>query len=133
WGMMWVEFLVFVFMPMLALGVVSWYLASLRTEAVWARRKSAEAEQAARLRLQDSVAREREVASAEAARRQALDELLSSLHSEERAYLRQRQLGGSKQRSVVLQERLYIGTMPVSDWSEQELTFHTAIAGAGRH
>jgi len=113
----------------LGLGVIAWYLGRAQMEARWARRREAEAERNARLQLEREVDAERMRASEEAARRKAMDRFLSEIHTEERAYLRQREVGASLTRSVVVEERLYFRNLPVSNWTQQELTFYTASGG----
>ena len=68
-------------------------LGQAQMEARWARRREAEAERNARLLLEQEVAAERMRATEEAARRKAMDRFLSEIHTEERAYLRQREVG----------------------------------------
>jgi Flp pilus assembly protein TadB len=108
------------------LGAIAWYLDRVRRQARLALRHEAEAEHNTHLRLQQRVAEERVRAAEQSARRKAMDEFLSDIHAEERAYLRQRELGGSRTRSAVVEERLYFRNLPVSNWSQQELTFYTA-------
>ena len=114
---------------MLGLGVIAWYLGRVQMEARWARRREAEAERGARLLLEREVAAERMRATEETARRKAMDQFLSEIHTEERAYLRQREVGANLTRSVVVEERLYFRNLPVSNWTQQELTFYTASGG----
>jgi hypothetical protein len=111
---------------MLGLGAIAWYLGRVQMEARWARRREAEAERNARLQLEQKVTAERMRAAEEAARRKAMDQFLSEIRTEERAYLRQREVGASLTRSVVVEERLYFRNVPVSNWTQQELTFYTA-------
>ncbi len=113
----------------LGLGAIAWYLGRVQMEARWARRREAEAERGARLLLEREVAAERMRATEEAARRKAMDQFLSEIHTEERAYLRQREVGANLTRSVVVEERLYFRNLPVSNWTQQELTFYTASGG----
>ena len=114
---------------MLGLGAIAWYLGRVQMEARWARRREAEAERNARLQLEQEVAAERMRAAEEAARRKAMDQFLSEIRTEERAYLRQREVGASLTRSVVVEQRLYFRNVPVSNWTQQELTFYTASGG----
>ena len=84
------------------------------------------------LELGQRVTVERMRVAEEAARRKAIDQFLSELHTEERAYLRQREVGANRTRSVVVEERLYFRNLPVSDWTRQELTFYTSSGGPDR-
>ena len=110
----------------LGLGTLAWYLGRIQMEVRWARRREFEAGPAARLRLEKQIAQVHTVAAEQAARRQALDEFLSELHAEEHAYLRQRDVGDERKRSVVVEERLYFRNLPISNRTEQELTFYTS-------
>lgn len=92
----------------------------------WARRREAEAGRTARLRVERQVAEERMHAATEAARRQALDEFLSQLRAEERAWLKKRDTGRERRRSVVVEERLCFRNLPISNWNQQELTFYSS-------
>lgn len=116
---------------LLGLGTLAWYLGRVQMEVRWARRREADADRAARLRVERRVAEERMHAATEAAKRQALDEFLSDLHAEERAWLRQQELGPARRRAVVVEERLCFRNLPVSNWSQQELTFYTSTAPMG--
>ena len=110
----------------LGLGAITWYLGRIQIEVRWARRREAEAERNARLQLEPEVAAERTRAVEESAGRKAMDQFLSEIHAEERAHLRQRDFGTQRIRSVVVEERLCFRNLPMSNWSQQELTFYTA-------
>lgn len=111
---------------LLGLGTLAWYLGRVQTDVRWARRREAEAGRTARLRVERQVAEERMHAATEAARRQALDEFLSQLRAEERAWLKKRDTGRERRRSVVVEERLCFRNLPISNWNQQELTFYSS-------
>jgi hypothetical protein len=117
---------------LMGLGTLAWYLGRIQTEVRWARRREAEAGRTARLRIEKQIAEGQSMVADQAARRQALDEFLSELHAEEHAYLRQRSTGAGQKRSVVVEERLYFRNLPISNWTEQELTFYTSTAPPDR-
>ena len=120
-------------LTLLGLGIVAWYLGRVQTEARWARRRLPGAGTSARLaQLEQRVTAERLRVAEEAAKRKALDQFLSELHAEERAYVRQRDLGANRKRSVVVEERLYFRNLPISNWTEQELTFYTSSDAPNR-
>lgn len=119
-----------ILLAMLVLGAIAWYVGRLQTEARWARRRKPELSLGVRLQLERKLTDARQRAAEEAARRRSMDEFLSQLKMEERAFLRKRQFGGAQQRSVVIEERLCLGSLPVSNWDRQELTFYTASGTA---
>ncbi|MBI4875756.1 MAG: hypothetical protein HY822_14065 [Acidobacteria bacterium] len=116
---------------MFVLGAIAWYLGRLQTEARWAKRRTPELSRGVRLQLERKLAEARERAAEETARRKTMDEFLSQLHAEERAFSRRQAFGSAQRRSVVLEERLCLGRLPISNWSRQELTFYTASGQAG--
>lgn len=110
----------------LGLAAIVWYLGRMRTQVQSARQREVEAGRKVLQDLERKVAEERTRAAEEAARRKAMDQFLTEIHAEERAYLRQRDVGTRRTRSVVVEERLYFRNLPMSNWTQQELTFYTA-------
>ncbi len=110
----------------LGLGVIVWYLGRMQMQVRWARKREADARCKVRIDLEQKIAEERTRATEESARCKAMDQFLSEIHVEERAYLRQRDIGTRRTRSVVVEERLYFRNLPMSNWTQQELTFYTA-------
>jgi len=112
---------------LVGISLIAWYLGRVQMEAHWARYRQANGGRShLRARMEEELAQERARVAEETARRKALDEFLTDLHAEERAYLRERNLGDSKKRSVVVEERLCFRNLPVSNWNAQELTFYSA-------
>ncbi|MBM3739749.1 MAG: hypothetical protein FJW39_28615 [Acidobacteria bacterium] len=61
-------------------------------------------------------------AAEEEARRKSMDEFLGDFRIEERHYTRENKSLFLKKKSMVLQERLYFRTIPLSNWVEHEMT-----------
>ena len=60
-------------------------------------------------------------AAEESARRQALENFLGELRVEQRHYTRENRMLMQNRKSLVLQERMYFRTIPLSDWIEHEI------------
>ena len=58
----------------------------------------------------------------ETTRRKSMDDFLADFHVEERHYMRENKSLFLNRKSMVLQERLYFRTLPLSNWVEHELT-----------
>ena len=64
---------------------------------------------------------ERVRATEQEARRRALDEFMQDFRVEERHYFRENKSVTSRQKSMILQERLYFRNLPLSNWVEHEM------------
>lgn len=119
-------------LPVAVLGtaVLAGYLTYLRMKVSLARQQEAISAARAWARVRERVAAERVRASEEAARARALNELLSSLRVEERSF---RRPGGGclpgRRKPVLLEERICLHRLPLSGWSQQELTVYAGPAG----
>jgi hypothetical protein len=79
-------------------------------------------------RMEVAVSKEREViaeervrATEQEARRRALDEFMQDFRVEERHYFRENKSVAARQKSMILQERLYFRNIPLSSWVEHEM------------
>ena len=61
-------------------------------------------------------------AAEERARRLALESFLDDLRVEQRHYTRENRALAQSRKSLVLQERIYFRSLPLSDWIEHEVT-----------
>ncbi len=91
-----------------------------RMEVSLARERAATAEARALVLAQNQQVEERIRAAEEAARRKALEELLSDIRIEERRYLRESKSLFVNRKCLVIQERLFFRNLPLSDWVERE-------------
>jgi hypothetical protein len=79
------------------------------------------AEARAEVRLQKNTMEERVRATEQEARRRALDEFMQDFRVEERHYFRENKSIAERQKSMILQERLYFRNIPLSSWVEHEM------------
>ena len=56
------------------------------------------------------------------AKREALETFMDELRVEQRHYTRENRMLTQNRKSLVLQERMYFRTIPLSDWIEHEIT-----------
>lgn len=101
-------------------ALLSALIMQARMEASLARERAATAEARALALAQNQQMEERIRAAEEAARRQALEELLSDLRIEERRYIRESRSLFVTRKCLVVQERLFFRNLPLSDWIERE-------------
>jgi len=102
-------------------GVLSYCLMQSRLEAAVAVERQHLAASRASIEAQKQTMDETVRASAEEARRRALDEFLADLHVEERRYVRERRMLFASRRSLVLAERMFFRNIPLSSWVEHEM------------
>jgi hypothetical protein len=97
-----------------------------RTDAALAVQRAALAEVRALLATQHRAMEERIRATAEEARRRALDEFLADLRVEERRYLLE------SQNLMLLQERVAFRNIPLTPWVEHELPAAASLIQASQ-
>ncbi len=115
-----------------ASGLLAWFIMQSRMEVALAeererlseqreglaeRRGELKAEKAALETSLNTAMR----AAEETARREALENFLGELRVEQRHYTRENRMLMHDRKSLVLQERMYFRTIPLSDWIEHEL------------
>ncbi|MCS7314396.1 MAG: hypothetical protein RMI94_11570 [Bryobacterales bacterium] len=101
-------------------ALLSALIMQARMEVSLARERAATAEARALALAQNQQVEERIRAAEEAARRHALEELLSDLRIEERRYIRESKSLFVTRKCLVVQERLFFRNLPLSDWIERE-------------
>ena len=127
------EVLLLVLLPgfvAIASGLLCWFVMQSRMdvklaeqrEGISAARAALEAEKIAIKDSLDTALR----AAEEAAKRQAFDTFLGELRVEQRHYLRENRMLLQNRKSLVLQERMYFRTIPLSDWIEHEIVMDDA-------
>jgi len=102
-------------------SVITYLLTQLRMERVSAERGRALAEAVAALENEKVKFEQAARGIEENARRKALDEFLADLHVEERHYVREHRVLFAHRKSLVLQERIFFRTIPISNWVEHEV------------
>jgi len=102
-------------------ALLSFYVMQARMEVAVSKERETLAEARAEIRMQKSTMEERVKAGQQEARRQALDEFMQDFRIEERHYFRENKSQSIRQKSMVLQERLYFRNIPLSNWVEHEM------------
>lgn len=119
-----IDALLWVLLPVLiAAGsaLLSFYIMQARMEVAVAKEREIIAEAKAEIRTQKNTMEERVKATEQEARRRALDEFMQDFRVEERHYFRENKSLDARQKSMVLQERLYFRNIPLSSWVEHEM------------
>ena len=102
-------------------ALLSFYIMQARMEVAISKEREVLAEVRAEVRTQKNTLEERVKATEQEARRRALDEFMQDFRVEERHYFRENKSAAARQKSMVLQERLYFRNIPLSSWVEHEM------------
>src|SRR5579871_3375840 len=102
-------------------ALLSFYIMQARMEVAIAKERESLAEANALINSGKITLEERVKATEQAARRHALDEFMQEFRVEERHYFRENKSQAARQKSMVLQERLYFRNIPLSNWVEHEM------------
>jgi len=116
--------LLWILLPVFIAGgsaLLSYFIMQSRMEVAIAKERETLAEARAETRLQKNTMEERVKATEQEARRRALDEFMQDFRVEERHYFRENKSISARQKSMVLQERLYFRNIPLSNWVEHEM------------
>ena|SRR5438105_12581375 len=116
-------------------GVLAWFVMQSRMEVALAKERETMAESrgalaAEKLALGASLGTALRAAE-ETARREALENFLGDLRVEQRHYTRENRMLIHSRKSLVLQERMYFRSIPLSDWIEHEIVMEEG-ADTGR-
>jgi len=103
-------------------ALLAFYIMQARLEVVVAKEREALVEARAMLSCQDQQVESKVKAVEEEVRRKALDEFLADFRVEERHYMRESKSLFLNKKSMVLQERLFFRSIPLSNWVEHEMT-----------
>jgi len=124
-AVLWIVLLVFI-----AAGsaLLSFYIMQARMEVAISKEREVIAEARAEVRTKKNTMEERVRATEQEARRRALDEFMQDFRVEERHYFRENKSVASRQKSMVLQERLYFRNIPLSSWVEHEMVVEQDMA-----
>jgi len=102
-------------------ALLSFYIMQARMEVAISKEREVLAEAKAEIRTQKTTLEERVKATEQEARRRALDEFMQDFRVEERHYFRENKSAEMRQKSMILQERLYFRNIPLSSWVEHEM------------
>lgn len=116
--------LLWVVLPVLiAVGsaLMAVYIMQQRMEVQLARERQSLSEARATIEAQKSTLEELHQLRGEAVRRQALDDFLADLRTEERRFIREQKMLFASRKSLVLQERIFFRNIPLCNWVEHEV------------
>ena len=102
-------------------ALLSFYIMQARMEVAIAKEREVLAEARAEVRTAKNTMEERVKATEQEARRRALDEFMQDFRVEERHYFRENKSAEARQKSMILQERLFFRNIPLSSWVEHEM------------
>jgi hypothetical protein len=102
-------------------ALLSFVIMQARMEVAISKEREFLAEARAETRTQKNTMDERVKATEQEARRRALDDFMQDFRVEERHYFRESKSAAARQKSMVLQERLYFRNIPLSSWVEHEM------------
>ena len=110
----------------IASGLLAWFVMQSRMEVALAQQRERLAETRGALDAEKSAlgaSLDTALRAAEAvARHEALEHFMDELRVEQRHYTRQDRTLTKNRKSLVLQERMYFRSIPLSDWIEHEIT-----------
>ncbi len=116
--------LLWVVLPVLiAVGsaLMAVYIMQQRMEVQLARERQTLSEARATIEAQKSTLEELDKLRSEATRRQALDDFLADLRTEERHFIREQKMLFAHRKALVMQERIYFRNIPLCGWVEHEV------------
>ncbi len=131
-----IDALLWILLPVLIAGgsaLLSFYIMQARMEVAIAKEREVLAEARAETRTTKNTMEERVKATEQESRRRALDEFMQDFRVEERHYFRENKSVASRQKSMVLQERLYFRNIPLSNWVEHEMLVEEEMAENIQH
>ncbi|MBV9770487.1 MAG: hypothetical protein JOZ32_13015 [Bryobacterales bacterium] len=102
-------------------ALLSFYMMQARMEVAISKEREVLAEARAEIRTQKTTMEERVKATEQESRRRALDEFMQDFRVEERHYFRENKSVASRQKFMILQERLFFRNIPLSNWVEHEM------------
>jgi hypothetical protein len=102
-------------------ALLSFYIMQAKLEVAVAKERESMAEVSAALKHAEKMTEERVRAAEESTLRRAFDQFLADFRVEERHYMRENKTVFANRKSLILQERLYFRTVPLSNWIEHEM------------
>jgi hypothetical protein len=122
--MMSVDGLLWILLPLfIAAGssLLSYFVMQARLEVAVSLERESIARLQAQLNAQQQSIEDKVRAAEEEVKRRSLDTFLADIRVEERHYVRESKSSKGAKRTMVLQERLFFRTIPLSNWVEHEM------------
>ncbi len=98
------------------------YIMQQRMEVQLARERQSLSEARATIEAQRATLDELHQLRGEKVRREALDDFLADLRTEQRHFVREQKLLFATRKSLVMQERIFFRNIPLCNWVEHEVT-----------
>lgn len=118
------EAFLWLFLPVFVAGgsaLLSYFVMQARMDVALAKERESLAEARATINSHKVTLDERVKATAENAKRQALDEFMHEIRVEERSYVRESRTRNTLKKIMVMQERIYFRNIPLSNWIDREM------------
>lgn len=128
--MMTMEAFLWMFLPVFVAGgsaLLCYFVMQARIEVAIAKEREILAEARAMLNSHKVTLEERVKATEAACKRQALDDFMHDIRTEERSYVRDLKSGTGNRKTMVMQERIYFRNIPLSNWIEHEMLIEEGI------
>jgi hypothetical protein len=122
------EAFLWLFLPVFVAGgsaLLSYFVMQARMDVALAKERESLAEARATINSHKVTLDERVKATEETAKRQALDEFMHEIRTEERSYVRESRTRTTSKRIMVMQERIYFRNIPLSNWIDREMVIET--------
>jgi hypothetical protein len=122
------EAFLWLFLPVFVAGgsaLLSYCVMQARMEVALAKERETLAEARAAINTHKVTLDERVRAIEEATKRQALDDFMHDIRTEERSYVRE----STNSKTMVMQERLYFRNIPLSNWIDHEMLIEDGATG----
>ncbi len=103
-------------------ALLAFFIMQARLEVAVSKEREALAAAEATIRANQKLLEEKVKSAEEETRRKSLDDFLADIRVEERHYIKESKSLFLKQKSMVLQERLFFRNIPLSDWVSHEMT-----------
>ncbi len=102
-------------------ALLSFFIMQARMDVAIAKERESLAEARAAINTHKITLEERLKATEETTRRKSLDEFMQDFRVEERSYVRESKSLFANKKSMIMQERLFFRSIPLSNWVEHEM------------
>ncbi|MEO8050926.1 MAG: hypothetical protein ABI833_10965 [Acidobacteriota bacterium] len=124
------EAFLWLFLPVFVAGgsaLLSYYVMQARMEVALAKERESLAEARAMISSHKVTLDERVKATEAACKRQALDDFMHDIRTEERSYVRESKSVNGSKKTMVMQERIFFRNIPLSNWIEHEMLIEDGL------
>ncbi len=125
-----IEAFLWMFLPVFVAGgsaLLCYFVMQSRMEVAVSKEREVLAEARAMLSSHKVTVEERVKATEEACKRQALDDFMHDIRTEERSYVREQKASNGSRKTMIMQERLFFRNIPLSNWIEHEMVIEEGL------